>query len=313
MWALAVLDLLLEPPLLRAAGYNASGAAAAAAAPAAGGAHVCGVADVGEESTGGVAGVAGGRHELVAWALEAIEYHLPRATAANRGGVEGRRVGVDINYNNNNNNKAPKQDKLFLRQAEQFLVWLLLERGVGGREGGRGAGSGEGGEEERVLGMLRRVQQRLQLFDYSPTGGRGEKGVGGEGEGDGHGGQRSRSLLQESVGETLRSMGLGRVEEEVRHELDAFRIASGYEVDFSIPSLRTLIEVDGEPALLFSLHFILSLSYTHTHTYSSLHFYNLYSVSLTHTNTPTLLYTSPLYTFSHKHTTYTHTNTPNLH
>jgi hypothetical protein len=262
VWALAVLDLLLapSPPLLRAAGYNASGAAAAAGAAAAGGAHVCGVAGVAEKSAGGVAGVAGvaeGRHELVAWALEAIEYHLPRATAADRGGVEGRRGVVDMNNNNsnnnNNNNKPPPQDKLFLRQAEQFLVWLLLKPSGGGREGGRGAGSGEGGEEERVLGMLRRVQQRLQLLDYSPArnGGGGSGGKAGGGGGvDGQGGGRSRSLLQESVGETLRSMGLGGVEEEVRHELDAFRIASGYEVDFSIASLRTLVEVDGEPALL---------------------------------------------------------------
>jgi len=80
-------------------------------------------------------------------------------------------------------------------------------------------------------------------------------------------------------------MGLGGVEEEVRHELDYFRIASGYEVDFSIASLRTLVEVDGEPALLCtSTLYTLSLLHTHTHLlYSTLlHFI------LSHTNTPTL-------------------------
>ena len=61
---------------------------------------------------------------------------------------------------------------------------------------------------------------------------------------------RSTNRNSRNCGKTLRSMGLGGVEEEVRHELDYFRIASGYEVDFSIASLRTLVEVDGEPALL---------------------------------------------------------------
>ena len=143
------------------------------------------------------------------------------------------------------------------------------------------SGTGRGGALEdvesvcdvrgRVAGLLRQVQEQLLDMDAArrDTVGVLTHSQGGRGSSRDMGSRGNKtkagtvSQLQQSVRDTLRRLGM-ETEEEVLIWLDASQdgeegrdslsFFSGYDVDLFVPSLQTLIEVDGP------FHFALDLS-----------------------------------------------------
>jgi len=126
VWGIAVLDLLGQPGRAKAGDAETAAAQETAAA-------------------------------LVKWSLDAIQLHLPPSIAnkasSTRGGAK-RVVGAEWRSSG-----ASRQQLQFLRQVEQFLVWLRLRGGV--EAGHRLQTAGGWREEARVERLLESVHSLI--------------------------------------------------------------------------------------------------------------------------------------------------------